>query len=86
MQQRLGKRARGYLSRGALIALLLHVNVLAPLGIAAWIFGGREEAQRNEEVDVAFQAADQTDLPADLPPIEPTPEPAEPPSKDAKKK
>ncbi|HXJ18866.1 MAG TPA: hypothetical protein VMT03_01430 [Polyangia bacterium] len=85
MQQRLGKRARGFLSRGALISLLLHVNVVAPVAIAAWVYGGREEAQRNEEVDVAFQAADQTALPPDLPPIEPTPEPAEAPTKETKK-
>jgi TonB C terminal len=85
MQQRLGKRARGHLSRGALISLLLHVNVVAPVAIAAWVYGSREEAQRNEEVDVAFQAVDQTALPPDLPPIEPTPEPAEPPAKEAKK-
>jgi outer membrane biosynthesis protein TonB len=85
MQQRLGKRARGHLSRGALISLLLHVNLVTPVAIAAWVYGGREEAQRNEEVDVAFQAVDQTALPDDLPPIEPTPEPAEPPSKETKK-
>jgi outer membrane biosynthesis protein TonB len=83
MRQRLGKRARGHLSRGALISLLLHFNVVAPIAIAAWVLGGREEAQRAEEVDVAFQAADQTALPPDLPPIEPTPEPAMEP--DAKK-
>jgi TonB family protein len=81
MKQRPGKRGRGFLSRGALISLLLHLNVVGPLVVAAWIYGGREEAQRAEEVDVAFQAADQTDLPADLPPIEPTPEPLEPSAK-----
>ncbi len=81
MQQRLAKRARGSLSRGALISLLLHFNLVAPLVIAAWVYGGREEAQKAEEVDVAFQAADQTALPDDLPPIEPTPETAEPPVK-----
>src|SRR5579862_432424 len=75
MRQQLGKRARGHLSRGALISLLLHFNVVAPIAIAAWVYGGREEAQRAEEVDVAFQAADQTALPPDLPPIEPAPKP-----------
>ena len=73
MRQRLSPRARGNLSRGALISLLLHLNVVAPIVIAAWIYGGRQEAQRAEEVDVAFQAADQTELPPDLPPIEPSP-------------
>ncbi|HVZ90005.1 MAG TPA: TonB C-terminal domain-containing protein, partial [Polyangia bacterium] len=81
MRQRLSTRARGTLSRGALISLLLHFNVVAPIVVAAWIYGGREEAQRAEEVDVAFQEADQTALPPDLPPIEPTPEPLEPPDK-----
>ncbi|MES1208379.1 MAG: hypothetical protein ABUS79_20775, partial [Pseudomonadota bacterium] len=81
MQQRLAKRARGSLSRGALISLLLHFNLVAPLVIAAWVYGGREEAQKAEEVDVAFQSADQTALPDNLPPIEPTPETPEPPDK-----
>ena len=75
MQQRSATRARGYLSRGTLISLLVHVNLVAPLAIAAFVYGGREEAQRAEEVDVAFQAASDTVLPADLPPIEPTPTP-----------
>jgi outer membrane biosynthesis protein TonB len=81
MQQRLAKRARGSLSRGALISLLLHLNVVAPLVIAAWVYGGREEAEKAEEVDVAFQATDQTALPDDLPPIEPTPESPDRPEK-----
>ncbi len=86
MQRRLSTRARGHLSRGALISLLLHVNLVAPIAIAAWVYGGREEAQRAEEVDVAFQAADQTALPPDLPPLEPTPEsPLEPDAKKAPK-
>lgn len=84
MQQRQGKRARGHLSRGALISLLLHLNAVAPLVVAAWVYGGREERERAEEVDVAFQAVDQTALPPDLPPIEPTPEPLEPPARPEK--
>ncbi|HVV52660.1 MAG TPA: TonB family protein, partial [Polyangia bacterium] len=84
-------RARGYFSRGALISLLLHLNVVAPLVIAAWVYGGREEAQRAEEMDVAFQEVDPSALPPDLPPIEPTPQPLEPdaqkaPPPDKKKK
>jgi TonB family protein len=88
MQQRSATRARGYLSRGALISLLVHVNLVAPVAIAAWVYGGREEAQRAEEVDVAFQDASDTTLPADLPPIEPspTPEPTEAPAKQAREK
>ncbi|HEY6478252.1 MAG TPA: TonB C-terminal domain-containing protein [Polyangia bacterium] len=68
-----------------MISLLLHLNVVAPLVIAAWVYGGREEAQRAEEMDVAFQEADQTALPPDLPPIEPTPETLEPEAKKAPK-
>ena len=84
MQQRLSKRARGKLSRGALISLLLHFNLVAPLVIAAWVYGGREEAQRAEEVDVAFQEADPAALPPDLPPLEPEPDsPLEPDAKKA---
>ena len=88
MQQRSATRARGYLSRGTLISLLVHVNLVAPLAIAAWVYGGREEAQRAEEVDVAFQDASDTALPADLPPIEPTPtpEPQEAPAKIARER
>lgn len=85
MRRRLSTRARGNLSRGALISLLLHLNVVAPVVIAAWIYGGRQEAQRAEEVDVAFQAADQTALPPDLPPIEPSPQTLEPEAKKAPK-
>jgi len=84
MQQRQGKRARGHLSRGALISLLLHLNAVAPLVVAAWVYGGREERERAEEMDVAFQAVDQTALPADLPPIDPTPEPPAAPDKPEK--
>ncbi len=88
MQQRPATRARGFLSRGALISLLVHLNLVAPLVIAAWIYGGREEAQRAEEVDVAFQDASDTTLPADLPPIDPTPtpEPQEAPAKLARER
>jgi TonB family protein len=71
MRQRSATRARGFLSRGALLSVLVHVNLLVPIGIAAWVYGGREEAQRAEEVDVAFQDATAEDLPKDLPPLEP---------------
>ena len=40
MSQRAGSRARGYLSRGALLSLLLHVHLLTPIGLAVWVFGG----------------------------------------------
>ena len=88
MSQRAGSRARGYLSRGALLALLLHVHLLAPIGVAIWVFGGRQEAareaQRAQEVDVEFRDVTAAELPKDLPPLEPAPpdqlEPPKPPA------
>ncbi len=73
MRRRPDNRARGFLSRGALLSLLVHANVLGPLAVAAWIYGGREEAQRAEEMDVGFEDASTADLPKDLPPIESPP-------------
>ena len=77
MSQRAGSRARGYLSRGALLSLLLHVHLLTPIGLAVWIFAGRQEAareaQRAQEVDVEFRDVTAAELPKDLPPIEPAP-------------
>src|SRR3954470_17019948 len=73
MRRRLVNRARGYLSRGALLSLLVHANLLLPLGIAAWIYGGRQEAQRAEDMDVAFEDASTANLPKDLPPLDQVP-------------
>ena len=56
-------RGRGYLGRGSLLSLLLHAQLLLPLAIAAFIYGGREEAQRAEEVDVGFEAVADDQLP-----------------------
>jgi TonB family protein len=61
------------LSRGALLSLLLHVNLFGPIGLAAWIYGNEEEARRAAEVDVAFEDGSTANLPDDLPPIEPPP-------------
>ncbi|HEY7373459.1 MAG TPA: TonB family protein [Polyangia bacterium] len=83
MSQRPASRARGFLSRGALLSLLLHVHLLAPIGLAAWIYGGRQqrerEAQKAQEVDVEFKDVTAAELPQDLPPIEPLPDQLEPP-------
>src|SRR5204863_5698906 len=83
MSQRAASRARGFLSRGALLSLLVHVHLLTPIGVAAWIYGGRQqaarEAQRAQEVDVDFQQVADADLPKDLPPIEPLSDQLEPP-------
>ena len=64
-------RARGHLGRGALTALHLHALLLAPRVIAAFVYGGREEAQRAEEVDVGFESVADEQLPPDLPALEP---------------
>ena len=67
-------RARGYLTRGALLALFVHIHVLAPIGIVVWIYGGRQEAareaQKAQEVDVDFRDVTAAELPKDLPPID----------------
>src|SRR4051794_2707943 len=88
MRRRLVNRARGYLSRGALLSLLVHANLLLPLGIAAWVYGGRQEAQRAEDMDVAFEDASTANLPKDLPPLEPPAEELRPekPAKPERKK
>ena len=88
MSQRAGSRARGYLSRGVLLVLLLHVHLLVPIGVAIWVFGGRQEAareaQRAQEVDVEFRDVTAAELPKDLPPLDPAPpdqlEPPKPPA------
>jgi len=74
MSQRIGTRARGFLTRGALLALFVHVHVLAPIGLAVWIYGGRQEAareaQKAQEVDVEFKDVTAAELPKDLPPVD----------------
>jgi len=78
MAQRGVFRTRGFLSRGALLSLLLHVHLLAPIGLAAWIYGGRQEAareaQRAQEVDVEFKDVTAAELPKDLPPVDAVPD------------
>src|SRR5262245_55896804 len=74
MSQRPGTRARGHLTRGALLALLLHVHVLGPLGVVIWVLADRHEAereaQRAQEVDVEFKDVTAAELPKDLPPLD----------------
>jgi TonB family protein len=77
MQDGKSRRARGHISRGALLSLLLHAHLLVPLMVVASIFAAREEAQRADEVDVGFEDVKPEELPADLPPLEP-PRPAPP--------
>src|SRR5262245_21050462 len=74
MSQRIGTRARGFLTRGALLALFIHVHVLAPIGLVVWIYAGRQEAareaQKAQEVDVEFKDVTAAELPKDLPPVD----------------
>src|SRR5882672_8105500 len=60
----------GHLGRGALLSLLGHGLLVAPVLVLVFIYAGREEAQRAEEVDVAFRDVSADELPADLPPLE----------------
>lgn len=78
-------RARGHLGRGALFSLLLHLQVIAPLVIAAVVYGGREEAERAEEVDVGFEDVSPEDLPKDLPSIDSPQDQLKPLEPEAKK-
>ena len=39
MSQRARSRARGFLSRGALLSLLVHAHLLAPIGIIMFLVG-----------------------------------------------
>src|SRR5882724_7900039 len=64
-------RGRGHLGRGALFSLFLHAAALAPIGVLAFVWAAREEAQRAEEVDVGFESVPEEQLPAGLPPLEP---------------
>ncbi len=64
-------RSRGHLGRGVLFSLQLHALLLGPVIIAAFVYGGREAAERAEEVDVGFENVPDEQLPADLPALEP---------------
>lgn len=70
-------RPRGHLARGALLSLLLHGQLLVPLVVATFFLANREEAQKAEEVDVAFEDVKPEELPHDLPPLDDTPPPVD---------
>jgi hypothetical protein len=75
------ERLPRYLGRGTLTSLFVHFGLLFPLITLAFLLGGREQKQREEEVELTFEEVNPDDLPADLPPIEatpPTPTPKEP--------
>ena len=65
-------RLRGHLGRGTLIAIWLHAQIFVPLLILIFVYAAREEAQRAEEVDVAFRDASNEELPPDLPAVDDT--------------
>jgi len=71
-------RPRGHLGRGALLALLLHAQIIVPLVVMVFIYAAREARQREEEVDVAFRDVPAEELPADLPSLEDLSHPAKP--------
>jgi TonB family protein len=80
---------RGFLGRGALLSLLIHVNGLSIVGMVIWTLAEKEIAQRPDEVDVAFEDMSAADLPKDLPPLDaPTPDSLDvpPPPKQDKRK
>lgn len=83
-------RARGFLSRGALFALLLHVHVLGPVGVLIWVYGARQQAEREarlaQEIGIDFQEVTAADLPKDLPSIDPIPDQLQPPAKPPEQK
>src|SRR6185436_11417847 len=85
MSQRARSRARGYLPLGALFALLVHVQVLAPIGAAIWFFARRQQSEREraraQEMDVEFKDVTAAELPKDLPPIDPPADELAPPTK-----
>jgi TonB family protein len=68
-------RLRGHLGRGVLVAIWLHAQIFVPLLIMIFVYAAREEAQRAEEVDVAFRDASNEELPPDLPAVDDTPPP-----------
>ena len=85
MSQRARTRARGYLPLGALFALLVHVQVLMPIGVAIWFFARRQQSEREraraQEMDVEFKDVTAAELPKDLPPIDPPADELAPPTK-----
>ncbi len=70
-------RTPTHLSRGVVASVVGHAALLFPLILAAFIWGGEEEARRADEVDVSFKAADPDTLPEDLPPLEDVVAPAD---------
>ncbi len=64
------ERLPRHLGRGALTSLFIHVGLLFPLVTLAFVLGGREEALREQQVELTFEEVNPADLPPDLPPLE----------------
>ncbi|HEY5448541.1 MAG TPA: TonB family protein, partial [Polyangia bacterium] len=68
-----------------MFALLVHVQVLMPIGVAIWFFARRQQSEREraraQEMDVEFKDVTAAELPKDLPPIDPPADELAPPTK-----
>lgn len=64
------RRLRGHIGRGLLLSLLLHSSAVLPLIAAAVILGGREAAERENEVGLEMQEVSEDELPDGLPSID----------------
>src|SRR6185369_2257024 len=58
------------LGRGALLAMLLHAQLIVPAVVLIFVYGARDERNRVEEVDVAFRDVTPEELPPNLPPMD----------------
>src|SRR6185369_7883602 len=63
-------RLTGHLGRGALLAMLLHAQLIVPAVVLIFVYGARDERNRVEEVDVAFRDVTPEELPPNLPPMD----------------
>ncbi|MCG5055903.1 MAG: energy transducer TonB [Myxococcales bacterium] len=71
-------RSSSHLGKGLFYALLLHLSSVGPLVALALVWGAREAAEREAQVDVSWETIDPATLPQDLPPLAPEPPPPAP--------
>lgn len=65
---------KGRLGRGLLTSIFLHVQILLAIFLLAHFYGQKTD----DEVELSFESAKESELPADLPPVD---QPAEPESR-----
>jgi TonB family protein len=65
------QRQPSRIGQGVATSLFIHGGLLFPLVTLAFIFGAREQARRESEIEMTFEEVAPEDLPADLPPIDP---------------